>query len=496
MTVTSPRLTGANRYLSDNFAAVREELTATDLAVTGDLPGHLDGRYLRIGPNPIEDPGDQHHWFLGEGMVHGVRLRDGQAQWYRNRYVRSTGVAAALGEPVRGAPGGFDFAANTNVLEHAGRTLALVEAGSPPYELTHDLDTVGPCDFGGTLPSAPGKPGYSAHPHRDPNTGELHAVSYSWMRGNRVTYSVLDTTGRIRRSVDVAVHGSPMIHDFALTERYAVILDLPVTFDIGMATADVPRLVRPVVRGLLNRIVGRNPVPEPVIAQVARGSGGEAASLPYRWNPDYPARIGLLPREGDGSEVRWFEIDPCYIFHTLNAYDDGDRVVVDVVRHPKMFATVLTGPNEGPTTMTRFTLDLTTGLARESSVDQRSQEFPRHDERLTGRAHRYGWAVGFDDGAMGDTVLRHDLVAGTTDRRSLGTGTEASEFCFVPDPDGTTEGDGVVMGYVFDRAEGRSHLRVLDAVTLEDVASVHIPGRVPAGFHGNWTPEGTDPGDA
>jgi carotenoid cleavage dioxygenase len=486
MTTTSTRTTH-NRYLQDNFAPVSDELTATDLSISGRLPDFLDGRYLRIGPNPVVDPGDDYHWFLGDGMVHGVSLRDGKAQWYRNRWVRSADVAAELGEPVRGTPGGADFAANTNVLEHAGRTLALVEAGSPPYELTHELDTVGPCDFGGTLPSRPGRPGYTAHPHEDPDTGELHAVSYSWMRGNRVDYSVLDTSGRIRRSVDITVHGSPMMHDFALTERHVVLLDLPVTFDIGVATADVPRLVRPIVRGVLSRVIGRNPVPEPVIARIARGSEGGPPSLPYRWNPDYPARIGVLARDAGGDAVRWFEIDPCFVFHTLNAYDDGDTVVVDVVRHPRMFSTVLNGPNEGPTRISRFTLDLVAGTVREQGLDERSQEFPRLDERLTGRRHRYGYAVGFDDGQTGDTVLRHDLGAGTTDVRRLGPGLQASEFCFVPRPGGA-EDDGVLMGYVHDRTTGLSDLRVLDASTLEDVAAVHLPGRVPAGFHGNWAP--------
>lgn len=487
MTLTHPAPT-ASRYLQDNFAPVTEELTAVDLTVTGTLPDHLDGRYLRIGPNPIHEQGEHFHWFLGEGMVHGVHLRDGRAQWYRNRWVRSADVAATLGEPVRGTPGSADFAANTNVLEHAGRTLALVEGGSPPYELTHDLDTVGPCDFGGTLPSRPGRPGYSAHPHEDPETGELHAISYSWMRGNRVDYSVLDPSGRIRRSVDITVHGSPMIHDFALTERHVVVLDLPVTFDVAEATADVPRVARPLVRGLLGRIVGRNPVPEPMIARVARGGSGGAPSLPYRWNSDYPARIGVLPRDADGDAIRWFDIDPCFVFHTLNAYDDGDTVVVDVVKHPRMFATVLDGPDEGPTVLSRFTLDLATGRAHERGFDQRSQEFPRHDERLTGRRHRYGWAVGFEGGRTGDVVLRHDLDAGRTDVRRLGDGLEASEFCFVPTPGGTAEDDGVLLGYVFDHGEGRSHLRVLDAASLEDVAAVHLPGRVPAGFHGNWAP--------
>ncbi|PUA81448.1 carotenoid oxygenase family protein [Nocardioides currus] len=466
--------TGAtSRYLRDNFAPVAEELTATDLTVTGQLPDHLDGRYLRIGPNPAHDPGERYHWFMGEGMVHGVRLRDGKAEWYRNRWVR---------------PAASDFAANTNVLEHAGRTLALVEAGSPPYELTHDLETVGPFDFCGTRSPLPGRAGFTAHPHEDPATGELHALSYSWLRGNRVDYSVIDTAGRVRRSVQVQVHGSPMMHDFALSEKHAVVLDLPVTFDVTMATADVPRPARPLVRGLLNRIIGRNPVPEPMIAFAARGSADPGYVLPYRWNRDYPARIGVLGREAAAGSIRWFEIDPCYVFHTLNAYDDGDTVVVDVVKHPRMFDTVMDGPDEGPAVLTRYTLDLATGRASETGVDQRSQEFPRHDERLTGRRHRYGWAVGFEGGTTGDTVLRHDLDTGRTEARRLGPGTEASEFCFVPHPDATAEDDGVLMGYVFDRESGLSHLRVLDAASLEDVAAVHLPGRVPAGFHGNWAP--------
>src|SRR5436305_4991332 len=128
-----------NPYLSGNFGPVHEEVTTADLDVTGSIPDYLDGRYLRIGPNPVgEVDVENYHWFLGDGMVHGVRLRDGKAEWYRNRFVRSNAVSDALGEARRGGPshGGFDISPNTNVLSHAGRTLALVEAGPLPYELT------------------------------------------------------------------------------------------------------------------------------------------------------------------------------------------------------------------------------------------------------------------------------------------------------------------------------------------------------------------------
>jgi len=220
-----------NTYLERNFGPVRKEITITELPITGIVPGHFEGRYIRTGPNPIMDPDPTtYHWFLGTGMVHGVRLRDGRAEWYRNRYVRSAEVAAILGEPSR--PGsvhaGIDFAANTNVIEHAGRTFVLVEGGPNPYELTYDLDTVGPSNFDGSLEG-----GYTPHPLRDPATGELHAVSYFFGWGNRVQYSILGSDGRARRIVDIECAGPTAMHSFSLTENHVVVYDLPVTFDQG-----------------------------------------------------------------------------------------------------------------------------------------------------------------------------------------------------------------------------------------------------------------------
>jgi len=442
----------SSRYLQGNYAPVTEEVTVTELAVTGTLPAYLDGRYLRNGPNPLAADPATYHWFSGEGMVHGVRIRDGEAHWYRNRWVRNQTVAAALGEPWKGGPvhGDFDFAANTNVIGHAGRTLAIVEAGSRPYELTDDLETVGVCDFDGTLPG-----GYTAHPKRDPATGELHAVSYFWGWGNKVQYSVIGTDGRVRRTVDVEVGASPMLHDMSLTERYAVIYDLPVVFNLELAMA--------------------------------------GASIPYAWDPDYAARIGLLPREGDAADVRWFDVEPCYVFHPLNAYDDGDRVVLDVVRHPRMFDRNRLGPDEGIPTLDRWTVDLTAGKVIEERLDDRGQEFPRVDERVVGRRHRYGYAVGVvtdgDDHLdfASNALIKHDMVTGTTTvRRFPRAG--AGEFVMVPSSDDAGEDDGVVMGFVFDPERGASDLVVLDAATLDDVARVRLPVRVPYGFHGNWVP--------
>jgi carotenoid cleavage dioxygenase len=476
-----------NPYLQGNFAPVEAELTAGPLEVSGSVPDHLDGRYLRIGPNPLGATAPDYHWFLGDGMVHGVRLQDGAAQWYRNRYVRSDAVADALGEPRHPGPrhAGFDLSPNTNVISHAGRTLALVEAGPLPYELTEDLDTVGSCDFDGTLTG-----GYTAHPHLDPATGELHSISYSWAWGNRVRYDVVGADGKVRRSVDIRTHGRPMIHDFALTENYVVLFDLPVSFSNSRAARSTPAPMRPFARATL-AATGRARIPDKVAAAMSGSSSvgrssSAAVGFPYLWDPSYPARVGLLPRSGTGRDVRWFEVDPCYVFHAMNAYEDGDTVVCDVVRHPKTFATELRGPNEGPPTLDRWRIDTSAGKVLEERIDDSGQEFPRIDERLTGQRHRFGYSVAV--GPEGeDCLFKHDLVSGRRTVRRLDGG-QLSEFVFVPSSADAGEDDGVLMGFAYNRDRDRSDLKLLDAETLETVGSVHLPTRVPQGFHGNWAP--------
>jgi carotenoid cleavage oxygenase len=473
----------SNQYLRDNYAPVPEEHTVTDLEVTGHIPEHLDGRYLRNGPNPISevDPA-AYHWFMGDGMVHGVRLRDGRAQWYRNRWVRSPAAAAALGErPTRHnyRAGGAAIGANTNVIGHAGSTIALIEGGAANYTLTEELDTLGPCDFGGTLTG-----GYTAHPKRDPATGELHAVSYHYGRGNTVQYSVIGADGRARRTVDITVTGSPMMHDFALTENHVVFYDLPVTFDArDAAEIAVPRWMRWPTRLVMSALIGRVRVPDPISARIGDVSLKANAGLPYTWDLSYPARVGVMPRDGDSNDVRWFDVDPCYVFHTLNAYDEGDTIVSDVVRHHTMFAKDPHGPDDGtPSRLHRWTIDLTHNKISETQLDDCEQEFPRADERLLGRRHRYGYSLQADTTA----IRRHDLVNATHTSRSLGTGAQGSEFVFVPNSDNASEDDGTLMGYVYDAAIERSNLTILDAASLETVATVHLPVRVPHGFHGNW----------
>jgi len=443
----------SNRYLAGNFAPVRTELTTTDLRVTGTIPRELVGRLLRIGPNPADevDPAT-YHWFTGSGMVHGVRLRDGRAEWYRRRWVRDDHVCGVRGWPALDGPrcpmGNAANVANTHVIGHAGRTWALVEGGGQPVELTWDLESVARRDFGGTLRGA-----FTAHPKRDPDTGELHAVAY-YFEWDHLRYLVVGTDGRVRRTVDVPVAGKPMVHDCAITARHVLLLDLPVTFDVEAALQGV--------------------------------------ALPYRWNPERPARVGLLPRDGDAGAVRWVEVPPCFVFHPLNAYDLPDgRVVVDVVRHPRMFADDVRGPNEGLPTLVRWTLDPARGRAVEQPLDDRGVEFPRHDERLVGKPHRFGYTATFGEGVAHGPAHKWDLATGRIETHDHGPGRVTLEPVFVPRAPDAAEDDGWILSYVHDATTDRSDVVILHAQDFAGtpLATIHLPDRVPFGFHGSWVPD-------
>jgi carotenoid cleavage dioxygenase len=442
-----------DRYLSGNFAPVDRELTETRLQVIGELPRELNGRYLRNGPNPLGTVNaETHHWFVGAGMVHGVRLEDGQARWYRNRWVRNPEIVAALGEdPGNRRLGGTN---NTHVIGHAGRTWALVEAGAPPVELGYELDTIGVNDFFGTLEHR----AYTAHPKIDPDTGDLHAIAYFWPDFmDHVQYVHVGRDGRVKRTVDVPVQDMPMIHDCSLTANYVVVYDLPVTISFELLT----RKMR----------------------------------FPFAWNAAHPARIGLLPRNGSAQDIVWCEVAPCYVFHPMNAYEDSaGNVVLDVCRYERMFQQDLHGPlGDSLATLDRWTVNPRTRKVSETRIDGRPQEFPRCDPALTGKPYRFGYSVAADKVGF-PAINKIDLASGAVTRVELGAGRHSGEPYFVPRPGGVAEDDGWLLSYVYDQARNASELLVLDARAPAEapVARVLLPARVPYGFHGSWIPDGYD----
>lgn len=447
----------ASPYLAGNYAPVTEEVTAFDLPVTGQIPQELEGRLLRNGPNPMEAVDlASHHWFIGDGMVHGVRLRGGRAEWYRNRYVGSQRTADLLG---RQAPGEVTAAngPNTNVIGHAGKTYAIVEAGTKPVELTYELETVRTNGFDDSLLN-----GYTAHPKYDPLTGEMHAVCYAPTElGDKLQYVVVGADGTMTKTVPITAPTMPMVHDMALTQKWAVVMDLPVAVDFEEAIA--------------------------------------GNTFPLRWFDDYEARLGLLPRDAmTEDEIIWCDIDPCFAFHPLNSYDTPDGgLVIDICEYDKIFAVDRNGPfRDSLPTLARWEVDPAARKVKRTTIDDRAQEFPRVAGSVLNVEHRYGYTANIrsdDSISFGDT-LKHDFVSGTSTSHDHGPGREAGEPVFVSRSDGSAEDDGWLLTVVYDAAKDASDVVILDATDMStEVARIELPARVPHGFHGNWVRDTVTP---
>ena len=433
-------------HLRGNFAPVTEERTLTDLEVTGSIPPELSGRFFRNGSNPRT--GWSAHWFLGNGMIHGVELSGGRANWYRNRYVR-TPLYETPDAPRIAPDGSMDRTAslaNTHVIAHAGKILAL-EEGSFPWEVSKELDTIGAHDFGGRLTTA-----MTAHPRICPETGELLFFGYGALPPYLV-YHRVSASGELVQSEEIEVKGPTMMHDWNVTRNHVIFMDLPLVFDLELAA-----------------------------------KGG----IPIRWSDDYGARLGVMPREGTNDDVVWYEIDPCYVFHPMNAYEDGDKIVLDVSRFPKLAF----GPeDEGgePAVLHRWIIDREAEKVIEQPIDDRPADFPRVADRVVGLPHRYGYmmATGEQMEDFGQALFKYDLRTGAQQTCELGPGLSAGEPVFASAGARASEDEGWLLTFVHDAAEDRSDLAIFDATQLEQgpVARVHLPFRVPNGFHGSWIPD-------
>lgn len=430
-------------FRTGNYAPIADELTAFDLPVEGTIPAELNGWYLRNGPNPREAG---RHWCIGDGMVHGVRLENGRAAWYRNRWVRTESFEHPQGHfNPDGTRNLHSSVANTHVIRHAGKTLALMDT-SLPYEITNDLQTLGVYDFAGKLVDS-----MAPHPKICPSTGELHFFGYGDLTRPHINYYRADADGTllIRRRIDVP--GLTLMHDFALTAEHVVFLDLPLVFNPEVAL-----------------------------------SGPIERDLPYRWDEEYGARLGVLRRDDPYGPVRWFDIDPCYVFHIANAFDGTNAIVLQVVRYPEIWRA--NSAFETDATLWRWTIDLDGGAVTEIPLDDRAVEFPRIDDRLVGVAARYAVTVSRDG------LIRYDLASEGTEVHRFGVNGlsgEPGEAVFAPAPGPADESAGWYLTYAYSPVRECSELVIINASEFdaEPVARVRLPQRVPHGFHGSWIPD-------
>ncbi|MBD2141054.1 carotenoid oxygenase family protein [Anabaena sp. FACHB-1250] len=453
-------LAAANPYLQGNFAPINTEITTDTLEVIGELPPELSGMFVRNGPNPQRNPIGQYHWFDGDGMLHGVQLHHGKAT-YKNRYVRTKGWnieheagkaiwTGMLEPPQLDNPHGISKnTANTALVWHNKQLLALWEGGAPHHISIPDLETIGEYTYNDKLVSA-----FTAHPKVDPVTGEMMFFGYGF-RPPYLQYGIVSAQSELLSTVPIEIPMAVMMHDFAITENYSIFMDLPLTFSVERMQRGEPMLM---------------------------------------FEKDRPSRFGIIPRHGDNSNIRWFECPSCYVFHTLNAYEAGDEVVLIACRMNSTNVLIsndtYSDPLEGIPFLHRWRFNLSTGRVTEEQLDDVPGEFPRVNENLLGRKNQYGYVgkIVYSQNPLFEGVIKYDFEKGTSQTHEFGKNRHGGESVFVPSPNATAEDAGWLMTFVYDENSQRSELLVINAedMTSEPIARVIIPQRVPYGFHGTW----------
>lgn len=456
-----------NPYLTGIFAPVAEERTHSNLKVKGELPRELSGHYLRNSPNPQFQPRGRYHWFDGDAMIHGIHFENGAAS-YKNRYVKTKHfqMEHQAGEPLwtgimepvnKTSPDGPDKdTANTSIIYHNGKVLSLWWLGGQPYQIgLADLETTGPETFGNTL-----KCGVAAHPKVDPVTGEMVFFDFSQFEAPYLTHGVISADGKVAKTATIDIPGPRLFHDIAITSNYTILMDLPLVWHEGKLA--------------------------------------EGRRLTF-FDQSLPSRFGIFPRHGSSGDIRWFETDPCYIFHTINAWEEGDSII--------MYACRIENPIPGrriepgisriellqlKPVLCKFQFNLKTGQTTYNVLDDRYTEFPRMNDDCLTKKSRFSYHPRLARNAqlLFDALIKYDFETGASITHEFGPGRFGSEPVFVPRTAGAAEDDGYVLTYIYDTIREDWEVLVLDGKSFaqEPIAAVQIPCRVPIGFHAAWAP--------
>ncbi len=454
--------------LRGNYAPINFEATCEDLVIRGKLPTDLTGSLYRVGPNPKFVPKIGYHWFFGAGMVHAFHFREGRVN-YINRWVRTPKF---LAEQTSGSALPMDITAdsytgqlqsnrrnglaNTNIIWHANQLLAL-EEGSHPFTLTPDkLETVGYGHYGDGISGA-----MTAHPKIDPFTGDLHGFGYmsNYLGSRSMSYHVIDSKGAIKRSDNFDAPYSAMVHDFIITEDYVLFPIFPLTFD-------------------LQRI--------------------NTLGVPFAFEPNAGAFIGVVRRDDPITSIRWIEIPVCFIFHFMNAWNEKQKVTFDAIEFSAApnFSDVfgkIPKHEDAQGKLTRWRLDITTGKIDREKIFEAPAEFPRIDDRFITKCHRHGYIASASkrqrgDGGLFNEITHLNLKSESVQCWDAGLQNGVSEPVFVPKKNDSSEGEGWLLATVFEHATKSSYLAIFNSEAVADgpIASCHLDHRIPFGFHGNW----------
>jgi carotenoid cleavage dioxygenase len=453
------------------------EYDAADLDVDGELPDDLCGTYLRNTENPVHDAIGRYHPFDGDGMVHSITFGGGGAS-YCNRFVQTAGFAAerdagralwaGLAEsPLKseradgwGARGRMKDASSTDVVVHAGRALTSFYQCGDLYSMDPvTLAQQGRVSWGGAFPPE----GISAHAKVDDATDELLVFNYS-TAPPYMHYGVVSADDELVHYIDVPLPGPRLPHDMAFTQRFAVLNDCPLFWDPELLPRDI---------------------------------------YAARFHPDLPTRLAVVPRRGRSEDIRWFEAEPTYVLHWINAYEDGDEIVLDgFFQSNPVPEDRGTGPMERMFRFLaldrmgarphRWRLDLRTGAVREHDLSDGIMEFGMVNAARSGRCYRYTYAMtGVPGWFLFDGIVKLDVETGTEQRYRFPDGVFASETPMAPRAGSAGgEDDGYLVTFVTDMNDNTSSCLVFDArdVPSGPIARARLPERIASGTHSCWTP--------
>lgn len=454
-------------FLSGAWFPVGDELDVPECTVEGEIPRGLRGTFMQNGPNPRFEPAGRYHMFDGDGMLHAITFEDGKAG-YANRWILTRGLQAEMKQgrslyfglgnlsefpdpELVGEAGPVKNPANTHIIRHAGRYLALWEGG-PPTEVTADLGTRDLFTFDGKLHGP-----MTAHPRLDPRTGEMFFFAYSPV-APFLRYYVADASGALVHSVDLDIPAPAMIHDFILTEKYCVFLDSPIIFNLNFDN-------------------------EPLVT----------------WRPENGTRLGVIPRFGGADEIRWMDVENGHIQHFWNGWLEGDRIELSGCRVENPQFGIDTDENLEETSAdatagrpARYWIDLAAGTCGWEQLDDMGGDFCRINDEWNGVPTRYHYMSAFrgENDVIGhfDTVVKYDYQTGKRTSWWPGNRRIVGEAVFAPAEGAKGEDEGWLVAAVHDMADSTSELVVLDARNVEagPIARVKMPRRLPFGFHCNW----------
>jgi carotenoid cleavage dioxygenase-like enzyme len=460
-------------YLNGAWTPLHEEVNATDLdVIAGAIPADLDGVYLRNTENQVHQPLGRYHPFDGDGMIHQIDFRAGKAN-YRNRFVRTRGFEAeqeargslwgGLADPTSlarrpgyGAHGALKDSSSTDIVVHAGKALSTFYQCGEGYRLDPlTLDQLG-------IESWTPIDGISAHPKVDEATGEMMFFNYS-KYPPYMHYGVVDRDNRLVTYIPVPLPGPRLPHDMAFSAHYAILNDLPVFWDQELLKRDIHAV---------------------------------------RLHEGVPSRFAIVPRHGRTQDIRWFEAKPTYVLHWLNAYEEGDEIILDGYFQenptPRPRKDALPGfehmmayldEQSFRPKLHRWRFNLRTGTTSEAHLDDRIMEFGMFNQHYAGRKYRYVYSTTSEPGWFLFTgFVKNDLETGESWEFKLAPGQYASEAPFAPRVGARDEDDGYLVSFITDENSGRSECVLLDAKRIQDgpVCRIALPHKLCSGTHSCW----------